>query len=102
MSNDAFSIWDHVIKKTKQDDELESNQVREGTLVFSDLTFIPQVTQSRGCFCERWFMNPTVGLRGASTGDLNKSEMSYRLCVLVSGGKCVSGWAPLQVIKHPT
>lgn len=102
MSNDAFSIWDHVIKKTKQDDELESNQVREGTLVFSDLTFIPQVTQSRGCFCERWFMNPTVGLRGASTGDLNKSEMSYRLCVLVSGGKCVSGWAPLQVTKHPT
>lgn len=68
MSNDVFSICDHVVKKTKQDVELESERVREGTLVFSDLTFIPQVTQSRGCFCERWFMNPTVGLRGASPG----------------------------------
>lgn len=45
-----ISTCDNVVKKTEQDADLESGQVREGALVFSGLNSIPQAIQSRGCF----------------------------------------------------
>lgn len=48
----AIPIRDNVVKKTKQGGELESGPVREGVLVFSDLHFTPQATQSRVQLCK--------------------------------------------------